>query len=297
MNNQSVITIGTFDGVHLGHQFLLKETVRIAHELSAKSSVITYQRHPIEITNDKIFPYLLTEPQKREELIKQIGIQDIYYLNFTKEMSKMRAIDFLRDILVGKYNPLAIVIGYDTHFGVDREGNADLLEKNQNILNYQLIKIQPYIIDDRPISSTFIRNLIRYGEVDMINKYLGYNYSIQGVVVQGKKIGRSINIPTINLEPNEPNKLIPAGGVYSTNIKINNSLYSGITNIGYAPTIKNESKFTIETHILDFEDIIYGKNIELFFIKKIRDEIKFGSLQELKKQIEIDIEKVKKEFI
>jgi len=292
-SSRTVITIGTFDGVHIGHQSLLEATVKKAKELTIQSLVITYLKHPIEIMNEIVYPYLLTESEKRELLIKKKGIDNIMYLDFDKEMSKLEPLVFLKEILIKKYYPLAIIVGYDTHFGFNREGNVELLERYQEEFGYKVFKISPCMIEGKTISSTIIRNLISYGEMEEASKYLGYHYSVLGKVVHGKKIGRTLDIPTLNLQPIVANKLIPEKGVYYTYTRIDDKIYYGTTNIGVAPTIKDDNKMSIETHLLDFDDFIYGKEVELFFISKIRNEQRFDSTLDLQKQIKKDLNYVK----
>ncbi|MCL1826980.1 MAG: riboflavin biosynthesis protein RibF, partial [Candidatus Cloacimonetes bacterium] len=224
----------------------------------------------------------------------EMGISDISYLNFTREMSQMSAISFLSDILVKKYHPLVIVVGYDTHFGVNKQGNMALLVEYEDRFGYTVHKIPPYIVEGNTISSTLIRSLIAEGKVAEAYKYLGYHYSITGRVMHGQQIGRIISVPTTNLQPLEPNKLIPNNGVYFTRTKVKGQVFYGATNIGVAPTLRDEEIVQIETHLLDFSRDIYDEEIEVSFIEKIRNERKFGSMIELKKQIDADIQIVRK---
>ncbi|MCK9328739.1 MAG: bifunctional riboflavin kinase/FAD synthetase [Candidatus Cloacimonetes bacterium] len=292
-----VITIGTFDGVHKGHQYLLAETVKEARLCKAKSIVITYPIHPLEIIHNKIFPYLLTEPEKREYLIKKIGIDEVYYLNFDKILSQMTAENFLKDILIKQFKPQTILTGYDTHFGINRTGNTEFLKQRAFFYNYKIKEVLPLYVNDIIPGSSLIRDLISSGLVSSAFKYLGHYFSIIGTVVSGKKIGRTLGFPTINLQPIEVNKLIPANGVYFTCSKIDNKLYYGATNIGVSPSIKTENKVEIETFLLNFSANVYNQKVELFFIEKIRDEKKFNNQQELINQIFMDIESIKSKII
>lgn len=294
--NRPVLTIGTFDGVHLGHQFLLQETVRNARIHNTESLVITYPRHPLEIVHQTVFPYLLTEFSKREKLIKKNGIDKISYLNFDKKMSKMTADEFMENIIIKEYNPHIIVIGYDTHFGVNRCGTTEYLVKNARKFNYNVLELEPLIIDNVIPGSSLIRDLISAGMVDSAHKYLGYYYSILGSVVSGKKIGRTLGFPTINLKPLEENKLIPQKGVYFSCIKLGENYYYGATNIGVSPSIKSENVLEIETFLFNFSASVYNQEVELYFIEKIRDEKKFSSHQELINQIHYDVETIKQKI-
>jgi riboflavin kinase/FMN adenylyltransferase len=291
--NRPVLTIGTFDGVHKGHRYLLKKAMIEAHKLITDSVVITYPRHPLETINSDIHPYLLTESNKRERLIKQSGISKVLYLNFDKAMSEMKAEDFLSNVLIKEYNPQLIVVGHDTHFGFHRYGNADLLKDKAHTHNYKLLEVKPVTIDNKIISSTLIRELISAGSVDTAFNYLGYYYSVIGSVVVGKKLGRVIGFPTINIKPDEPNKLIPKGGVYFTCTKVGDKCYYSATNIGTSPTVKNEGKIGIETYLFDFAQRVYEQEVEVFFIEKIREEQKFDSMRDLSNQIQNDTNLIK----
>ncbi len=294
--NRPVLTIGTFDGVHKGHQYLLTETVRLAKENKTKSVVITYPVHPLEVIHEKVFPYLLTEPDKRQFLIKKTGIDEIFYLNFDKAMSLMTADLFLKDIIVKQFNPQMILVGYDTHFGKNRTGTTDFLKQKANDYNYKIQEIEPLYINDIIPGSSLIRDLINSGHIDSAYKYLGYYYSIIGEVVSGKKIGRTLGFPTINLKPYEINKLLPQNGVYFTCSKIDDNYYFGATNIGVSPSIKRENIVEIETFLFNFSANVYNQKIELFFIEKIRDEVKFNNQQDLINQIFIDVETIKEKI-
>lgn len=288
-----VITIGTFDGVHIGHRYLLQETAKKAKALNTKSVVITYPVHPLEVIHDIVFPYMLTEPFKRESLIRKTGIDEIAYLNFDKKMSRMSAEEFLIDIIVKKFNPQAMIVGYDTHFGFNRCGNSAFIKDYAKNYDIEIVELKPYTVGDIIPGSSLIRDLISAGHVDSAFKYLGYYYSVAGEVVSGKKIGRTLGFPTINLKANEPNKLIPAKGVYFSCTKFNNHFYYGATNIGVSPSVKDEGIIEIETFLFNFSGNIYHEDIEVFFIEKIRDEKKFDSHEELVNQIFTDVKNIK----
>jgi len=292
--NPIALTIGAFDGVHLGHQHLLKETVSISKKLELEPVVITYSNHPNEILKTKDTKFLLTDCEKKDELIKKTGIEKIHYIDFDKKLSLMSADDFIKDVLMNLFNPAYIVVGYDTHFGVNKSGNIDFIKAKAESYGYKVIEIKPFP-DANAISSTMIRKLILEGKVDKAANLLGYNYSIKGNVVSNKKIGRTIGFPTINLQPNEKNIIIPQSGVYHTNVKVQDKLYNSVTNIGVAPTVKKENITEIETFLIDFSDDLYNKDVEIIFFERLRDEMCFNNMDELKKQIEIDVMKVKEE--
>ncbi len=291
-----IITMGTFDGVHRGHKKLLKKLTDLAKEKNGESIVITYYHHPLEIIHKKTFPYLLTEREIKEHCIKKLGIDYVLYLKFDRKMAKMNAYDFLKDILIGEIKAKEIVVGYDTHFGKNREGNLDFLKKHQAEFGYKLHYVEPFKIDNIIVSSSLIRDYIREGDMETASKFLGRIYSLKGKVVHGEKIGSEIGFPTVNLKPIDEYKLIPAIGVYATTLTIDNKKHFGVTNIGYSPTLKNTHIKEIETYIFDFSKDVYGKDVEIFFHKKIRDEILFENADALIRQINKDIEKTKRMF-
>jgi riboflavin kinase/FMN adenylyltransferase len=305
-----VITIGTFDGVHLGHQFVLNETVKKAQELSTEAIAITYPRHPMEVLEGiQGAGYLLTEKSRREELIKKTGIKTIHYLDFDERMSKMKADDFLRNVIMRELDPKVIVVGHDTHFGVNRSGDAEFLRAKSAEYGYEVIELNPLYVDERLVSSSFVRELLQNGLVDTACKHLGYHYSVVSEVVHGKQIGRTLGYPTINQQPDERYKMIPGAGVYFTVTVFRGELsptpdpssvgegcFFGATKVGVSPTIKTENVVEIETNLFDFSDDVYGQTVETYFIEKIRDEKKFGSIDELVKQIRIDTEIVRQKI-
>ena|GEM_PF-130116 len=309
-NHRPVVTIGTYDGMHLGHQHLLKETVNRAKTLGAESIVITYPHHPYQVLNAPFSSiamqkegdsnksqYLLTEYEKREKLIKDIGIDKIHYINFDKKLSLMTADDFIKKIIVQNFHPSHIVVGYDTHIGVNRSGNVEFIKNKESLYDYKVIEVAAInyksSIDSFIVSSSLIRKILNEGDVDLASELLARKYSIIGKVVSNKKIGKSLGFPTINLKPSDNHKLIPKSGVYFTYTSIDNVKYFGATNIGVAPTLKKENKVEIETYLIDFNSDLYEKEIELYFIDRIRDEKLFESSSDLIKQIEIDVNLIK----
>lgn len=285
----SVITMGTFDGVHLGHQKLLKELVRRAHKANNRSVVITYYHHPLETIFRNTFPYLLTEIKKREELLRDIGIDCIMYLNFTSEMAEMSAERFLQEVICREVQPSEIVVGYDTHFGKDRQGSYDLLKAAEMDYNYKVDIVEPFRLNGKIVSSSWCRECIRAGAVDQARYLLGRSYSIRGEVVKGNRIGHQLGFPTVNIAWEDSNKLIPKNGIYLSRVKLADKEHWGVTNIGYRPTVIDKSDLTVETHILDFEEEIYGEVIEISFESRLRAELKLHGRNELKKYILHDI--------
>ncbi len=291
-----VVAMGTFDGVHLGHQKLLKKLLEKAEETGGESVVISYYHHPLEVIHKKTFPYLLTETFYKEDLLKSFGVDHVLYLEFDNKMATMNPHEFLENIILGEIKAKELIVGYDTHFGKYRGGDFDFLKKESNHHGYNVELVEPFKLHNRIISSSLIRDFIREG--DMINATicLGRNYSINGTVVSGQQIGRDIGFPTINVFPHEFNKLIPGIGVYICEVKWNDQTFIGTTNIGYSPTLKKNNFKEIETFILDFSEDLYSQDVEIVFHKKLRDELDFNNIDELIKQIENDVRLTREYF-
>ncbi|MBN1949477.1 MAG: bifunctional riboflavin kinase/FAD synthetase [Candidatus Cloacimonetes bacterium] len=292
----SLVTMGTFDGVHLGHQSLLKRLVQRARESRGESVVITYLHHPLETIHRMTFPYLLTEHNVKERLLRELGVDNILYLDFSSELADMEPLDFLQSIILGEVKARELVVGYDTHFGHNREGNKAFLEQHKQELGYRLEIVKPFTIDNRIVSSSVIRDLIREGNMQETERLLGRRYSLSGRVVSGHKIGRGIGFPTINIQPAEPNKLIPAIGVYITTLLVDGGEYRGITNIGYSPSLKRTRIQEIEMHIFDFKGNLYNCELEIFFHLRLRNEFQFATRQELINQINLDTQAAREYF-
>ena len=281
--------IGNFDGVHLGHKEIISLLNKISAEKSSKSCIITFEPHPQKVLSKKEVA-LITPFDEKVRLLEQQGVDVTVCLKFTKELSKLSAEDFVSEVLVKILRIKDIVVGPDFMFGKNRSGNADLLGKLGEIYDYNTEVLQPKVIDDEIISSSLIRRYIVDGNIQRVNKLLGYRYFIRGVVIEGEKRGRKIGFPTTNL--NSPWELLPKPGVYATYALVGDKSYQSITNIGYRPTF-GENKLLIETHIFDFSKEVYGQDISVEFVKRLRDEKKFGSVDDLVNQIKLDIEDVK----
>lgn len=282
-----VLTIGNFDGVHKGHRVLFEIVKGKARDRNCHSAVLTFDPHPLKILSPEKAPEPLVSKQEKIELILKAGIDHVICQEFTPEFAKVSAKDFVLKILVETLRVSEVVVGYDYGFGRNREGNIDLLRELGALKGFSVYVVQPVNINGKIASSTAIRNLIKEGEIEAANELLGRCYSIRGKVVKGKGRGQSIlNIPTANLEISE--RLIPKGGVYATWTSVKGETYPSVTNIGFNPTFENGS-FSIETHILDYYSNLLNEEIDLSFIKRIRDEIKFESIPKLREQILIDI--------
>jgi riboflavin kinase/FMN adenylyltransferase len=286
--SNTVFTQGTFDGVHLGHQKILKRLKDETEKAGGESVLLTFWPHPrlFLFPEDNELKLLQTLEEKIDELEKA-GVDNAVVLPFTREFSQMLPEEFIKDFLVNSLNIHTAIIGYDHRFGRNREGDIQLLKSCQSQYNYKVLEIGPEDIDDITISSTKIRNSLLSGDVDTANAYLGRSYSFSGKVVHGKKLGRTIGFPTANLAINHPNKLIPAIGVYAVQCKVDDRIFGGMMNIGNNPTVPGKD-FSVEVNIFDFNAEIYDKVIEIFVLAKIRDEKKFGNLEELALILQLD---------
>lgn len=284
-----VVTMGTFDGVHLGHQKLLKALTSQAKAVNGKSIVITYYHHPLETIYSNPFPYLLSEKDTREKMIKDLGVDYILYLKFSKEMAEMEALDFLQNVLINELNPYQFVIGYDTHFGKNRVGDYNFLQKHSEKFDYSVITVDPFRLNGKIVSSSWCREYIRAGDVEELPQILGRAYCLHGKIVHGNEIGKKIGFPTINIKWDDPNKLIPKTGIYVSKVVIDSEPFWGVTNVGFRPTVIDKSELTVETYILDFNRDVYGKNAKITFEKRLRPEYKLKNIDELKSYITSDI--------
>ena len=292
---ESIITIGSFDGLHLGHQYLIWEVKKLAEKSKLPFYLISFEPHPrLVLQNNGDFKLLQTWEEKISQLEK-LGIENLIALPFTRELSLKSAEEFILEYILKPLKPKIIVLGYDHKFGRDRQGSKDtfLALKEKLNLDFEVIQLQEYMNQRSQISSSIIRQHIQKGQIENANELLGYNYSITGKVVEGKKLGRTLGFPTANILPNENHKLIPAIGVYHTSIEIEGVSYKSATSIGLNPTVENIDIPKIETYILDFNEEIYGREVTLKFHHYIRGEEKYNTIEELKSAIEKDVMKIK----
>ena len=286
----AVITIGNFDGVHIGHQALFHEVIEKADAIDGTSVAMTFDPHPIRVLQKNSNPPLITLQEQKTELIERSGMQVLICIPFTKQFASLSAQDFIKNLLVDKIGMKAIIVGGDYAFGKNREGNLAVLKSLASQLGYEVI-VADWIkaarnVSDR-ISSTRIRELVMAGEVEPARKMLGRHYQIRGPVVKGRdRGGKLLGIPTANI--NLQDELCPKTGIYAVTVEYNNRLYKGVANIGYSPTF-DDNEFTVEVHLLDFAEDIYDEKIRVNFIERIRDEKKFADISELKEQINQDI--------
>ncbi len=288
-----VVTVGTFDGLHLGHQKIIARMCEIAQGINGETTVVTFDPHPrLVLHSDSKNLKFINTKERKFRLLEKFGIDHLIIIPFTKEFAKNSPEDFIRKYLKEKINIKKLVIGYDHHFGNQREGNFESLTELGKKYGFEVEEISALHINGTAASSTKIRNALIAGEIKLANSMLGYKYSITGVVVEGNKIGRTIGFPTANIEIEDKYKLIAAGGVYACEIEINRERFLGMGNIGFRPTIGINGLVT-EVHIFNFDKDIYGEEITIFFIDRIRNEVKFSGLKELKEQLEKDKVKVK----
>ena len=283
LESNNYVALGSFDGLHKGHLSLINKAVEVAEKKNGKSMVFTFKNHHRCFMDRGFCSKLIMENEKKIEILEDEKVDILCFKDFDTEFMKLTPKEFIQ-LLIDKYNAKGIIVGFNYKFGYKNLGNVKLLEELKEIFNYELYVIDKCLYDGDVISSTRIRNLILEGDVSEAAEMLSRPYSLTGEVVHGRKIGRTMGFPTANLDINK-NLILPKVGVYYTNVKVNNNIYKGITNIGNNPTV-NGKKITIETYILDFDEDIYGEHIEVSFIKKIRDGKKFNGLQELKEELE-----------
>jgi len=287
IKHSSILTIGTFDGVHIGHQKIIEHLNKNKTDTKDKSVILTFFPHPRMVLNATNELKMLNTIEEKAQLLEKYGLDHLVIQPFTEEFSQLSALDFVRDILVNQLQIKKLVIGYDHHFGNNREGNFELLLEYKNVYDFELEKITAQEIQNVSVSSTKIRNSLESGNVEKANAYLGYNYLLTGEIVVGKGLGRKINFPTVNLHIKEEYKLIPKTGVYIVKTTLKNKTVFGIMNIGYRPTIGGKNQ-TIEIHLLDFTADLYGKKMQIEILKRLRDEQKFDSIENLTIQIQED---------
>ena len=288
----SVVTIGTFDGVHIGHQEIIKSLVKNAHNNKDKSVILTFYPHTRLILQKGIDLKLITILQEKISLLEKTGLDHLIIEPFTKEFSRLTALDFVRNILVEKLKIKKLVIGYDHHFGRNREGNFEQLQEYGKVYGFEVEEIPAQDIQNIAVSSTKIRKALEEGNIEKANAYLGYEFMITGKVIHGRGLGTQWNYPTINIQPEDDYKLIPKPGVYIVKTILNNTNVFGIMNIGFRPTVGGKHQ-TIEVHLLDYNADLYGVNIQVHLSYRLRNEQKFSSVDKLIAQIKQDEKKAR----
>ncbi|NND77975.1 MAG: bifunctional riboflavin kinase/FAD synthetase [Flavobacteriales bacterium] len=290
---KAILTQGTFDGVHIGHKEIISRVIAMAKEAGGESVLLTFHPHPRHILfPDQEGPLMLSTLKEKISKLEEIGLDHLIIHPFTHEFSRLSAVQFVRDLLVNIIKATKIVVGYDHHFARNREGNLETLQDLSPLYDLEIEEISAQEINDVNISSTKIRKALVEGDLETANKYLGYCYGLDGVVVEGKKLGRTLGFPTANIGNFEKWKLIPKDGVYAVKVFLDGEVHSGMMSIGFNPTVNKELETrSLEVHILDFNRDIYGNEIRIEFVSRIRGEEKFKDLEALKTKMADDMAK------
>jgi riboflavin kinase/FMN adenylyltransferase len=287
--DNTVLTVGTFDGVHEGHRALMETVVEKAKKRDARSVVVTFDPHPRTIIHSKSDGIkLLTTLRERAEILETIGIDVLVVIPFTRDFSLLSSEEFVKDVIHQKIGISEFIIGYDHHFGKDRSGTIETLERLGPELNFDVQVVSKKEMGDTTISSTVIRNeIIDYGNMNKASDLLGRPYMLNALVIHGDERGRKIGFPTANLQPEHPDKAIPKNGIYAVKVRVDEKWFSGMMNIGVRPTFDGVAK-SLEVNIFNFDEMIYGKTVQIRFFDRIRDERKFENAEELKVQLQLD---------
>ncbi len=289
-NKNTVLTLGTFDGIHPGHLEIIDKLVSRSKEKGCRSVVITFYPHPRTILGNDNSVKMLTTQEEKIELLEKLGVENLLIVKFTKEFASLSAEDFIYDYLINGIGLTEIVLGHDHHFGKGRRGNAELLKKIGDKEGFIVTKAEAFMIDGEAVSSTKIRNALAEGDIIRANKLLGRNYKFSGVVVGGDKRGRELGFPTANIKLSSQEKLLPASGVYAVKVIVENENYTGLLSIGKRPTFYNQGELVSEVYIYDFNREIYGAKVTTELVERLRGEVKFNSADELINQMNLDKE-------
>ena len=293
----AVVTIGTFDGVHLGHQAIFKEMRHWADDLGGEAVVVTFHPHPRQVLEIELetLRFICSQEEKMQKF-EDYGIDDVVIIPFTKAFAATPSEVFIKDYIIDKLHPAVIMVGYDHHFGKDRQGDFQMLDQLGKQYGFKTVQVEAQYVNDVAVSSTKIRKALWDGDVKTANQMLGYPYSVSGVVVKGNEIGRTIGFPTANLDIPDEFMMINNPGVYACKTMIDGKQYNAMANTGSRPTIgdRADDDFIIEVNIFDFDGDLYGKTLKVLFLDRIRDEVKFSGLKALKAQLEHDREEAKK---
>lgn len=284
-----IVTTGTFDGVHLGHRTILNRLSEVSKEVGGESVLLTFSPHPRMV----LFPEdhglrLLNDRHEQIEQLERAGIQHLIIHPFSADFSNISALDYVRKMLVDGIGVDRMIVGYDHRFGKNREGDFALLEEYAEMFDFEVEEIPAHMVSAVNVSSTKIRNALEAGEIDVANKYLGYNYPLAGVVIKGDGIGRTFGYPTANIHVTNPAKLIPCPGVYAVRVKASGMVFDGMLNIGVRPTVSGTGEERIEVHLFNADVDLYHAHVELEFIARLRDEKKFENREALIRQLGID---------
>ena len=284
----AVVTIGTFDGVHTGHQQIIAQLKEEAHAIDGETVIITFHPHPRKVVAHKEV-FVLNTLDEKIELLREKGIDHLVVVPFDERFASQSAKEYVEHFLFEKFHPHTVIIGYDHRFGHGRQGDYHLLEDFGKQLGFLVKEIPEHVLNNITVSSTKIREALLNSDVETANNYLGYDYFFEGLVIEGNKLGRTLGYPTANLQIETPEKLIPGNGVYAVIASVDKSTYKAMMNIGVRPTVDGKKRM-IEVNLFDFNQDIYGKTLRVYIKKYLRGEIKFNGLEELKNQLGIDKE-------
>lgn len=286
------VGLGNFDGLHIGHMTLINTLLDECRKNDLHSVVYTFKKHPEHILRKELYMPLIMTAEHKAELLKKTGLEYLYFQEFSEEFSRISPESFIEDILVNKLRTRLVVVGFNYRFGYKGKGDTGLLEAMGNKYGFRVIVIPPVKIDGEVASSTLIRRYIMDGQMENAYEFLGRYFSIQGKVVSGRHIGGTLGFPTANIKPGKE-LVVPSSGVYITSTLYRGKCYDSVTNVGKSPTLKNENDIILETHLIDFSGELYGEDIEVFFLKKLRDEKRYKTREELINQIIQDVGKAK----
>jgi riboflavin kinase/FMN adenylyltransferase len=286
-SKKTVVTIGTFDGVHIGHQKIIEQLLNASKKKNEISVLLTFFPHPRMVLQKDSGIKLINTIKEKSKLLENFGLDELVIHPFDKEFSRLTAFEFVRDILVNKFNISKLVIGYDHHFGKNREGNFEQLQEYGSMFGFELEEIPVQNLNDISISSTKIRHSLNAGDIKKVNNYLGYHFMLSGTVVSGNRLGSKIGFPTANIAIEESYKIIPKSGSYIVKSTIDDEIYFGMMNIGNRPTVDGTDE-TIEVHFFNLEQDLYGKEISVELLNFLREEHKFESVQSLQTQLHLD---------
>jgi riboflavin kinase / FMN adenylyltransferase len=284
----AVITIGTFDGVHMGHRQIIDKLKQEAKAINGETVIVTFHPHPRKVVSSTILGIrLINTLDEKIGLLESLGIDHLVVVPFTDAFANQQAEDYVEHFLVNKFRPHTIIIGYDHRFGKERKGDYLLLEKLAPVFNYQLKEIPKHVLDEISISSTKIREALLEGKIEIADKLLGYEFFFSGTVIHGDKLGRKLGYPTANLKITDEEKIIPGNGIYAVYANVGDVKLKGMMSIGFRPTVDGKKR-VVEVNLFDFDKEIYGQPVKVFVKKYLREEVKFNSLEDLVKQIDKD---------
>ena len=290
LNNNTIITLGTFDGIHVGHRFIIEEVVKKASDLGGRSFLITYHPHPRKVISGQNQLNLLSTPSEKIEIFETLGIENLLIVNFTKKFSQLNPEKFIDKFVVKGIGTKEIVIGYDHHFGKGRGGNQDFLKNMGSKSGFDVSIIPEYKMGNVTVSSSKIRKALFEGDILKANEYLGMQYTFSGTVIEGDKRGRELGFPTANLNLDDEDKLLPAIGIYAVEVTLKSDKKYGLLSIGKRPTFYESGEVVPEVYLFDFDDNIYGEELTVSMVDRIRGEEKFSSADELIEQMNKDKE-------